>query len=151
MLSTQLIIEVIVWTLILTAAMIDLKKLILPNFLIFPAILLSIAHSILLKTPLIEGLFNFLLPALSFMFLGLLINKVTKKESFGLGDVKLLIVLGGILGYYLAFISIFLAALTALLSLGLLSLLKKKKLNDPVAFGFYLTIAAGAIRLWGGR
>ncbi len=151
MFTVLFIIEIVIWGLLTIAALIDLQKQILPDLITLPAILLCIAHAILLKTPVIEGTLNFLLPALSFLLLGLLINRITKKETFGLGDVKLLIALGGLLGYYQAFISIFLAALTALLSLGVLSLLKKKKLNDPVAFGFYLTIAAGAIRLWGGR
>jgi leader peptidase (prepilin peptidase)/N-methyltransferase len=67
----------------------------------------------------------------------------------GGGDMKLGAMMGAFLGYKLALLALFLAAiLGGVVALGLLSTgIRRRK--DPIPFGPFLAIAAAVAMLWG--
>ena len=69
---------------------------------------------------------------------------VFKKESLGGGDIKLLFIIGFVLGFDMAIVTIFIASFIAL-PLSIVSLIKNN--NNVLPFGPYLSIAAIIILL----
>ena len=74
----------------------------------------------------------------------LLGDKVFKKESLGGGDIKLLFVIGLVLGFDMSIVTVFLASFIAL-PISILSLIKND--NNIIPFGPYLSSAAIIILL----
>jgi prepilin signal peptidase PulO-like enzyme (type II secretory pathway) len=74
---------------------------------------------------------------------------VTKKKGMGLGDVKLALLLGLVLGWPKILVAYFIAFLTGSLIGVILILSKKKRLKDKIAFGPFLLAAMVAAKLWG--
>ena len=69
-------------------------------------------------------------------------NKILKKESMGLGDIKLAGMLGIFLGRELIFIAIYISFLIALLY-GLIMIFKKKSIRiKPLPFGTFLAVSS---------
>ena len=93
-----------------------------------------------LITSLIGGLISFLI-----MFaIKLLGDFIFKRESMGGGDIKLMIIIGFIIGYEMAAFSIFLASLLAL-PICLFTIKSKK--NHEIPFGPFLSFASIIIYL----
>jgi len=76
------------------------------------------------------------------IFLAMVGKLLFRKEAMGGGDIKLLAMIGGFLGWKSVFITIFFASLLGtIISLTLIAL-KKKKMEDYVPFGPYLGLGA---------
>ncbi|MCJ7715375.1 MAG: prepilin peptidase [Anaerolineales bacterium] len=131
--------------LLLVIGFIDLEHQKIPNILIYPAIgvgllLIPVMH---LSTPwmfLIGG-------GLGFAVLFLI--TILSPGAMGMGDVKLTVFLGLILGYPEIVIALFLAFVSGGLIAGILLALKKIKRKDTVAFGPYLALAGIITILYG--
>ena len=77
-----------------------------------------------------------------FMVITLLSNWISKKEAVGYGDVKLISVLGLFFGWRsIIMVSILSFVIAAIVSLVLL-LIKKKNVNEYIAFGPFIVISA---------
>jgi leader peptidase (prepilin peptidase)/N-methyltransferase len=124
---------------------IDLKHFIIPNSLTFPMMILGFAKSFdpnlneLFPNPfnsLIGGLLGY-----GIIWLIIYLYKVLRnKEGMGLGDAKLLAVIGFWFGWISVPFVIFSSSIVALFSV-LPSLLKKnKKLSSEIPFGPFITI-----------
>ena len=90
--------------------------------------------------PVLNGIASFTLLYL-FKLFG---DKVFKKESLGGGDIKLLFVIGLVLGFDMSIASVFLASFIAL-PLSIVSLIKND--NNIIPFGPYLSLASVIILL----
>lgn len=125
-------------TLVLTGIYIiykDLKERIIPNKIILVLFGISIIISIIDK--------NILYHILGFIVVGtivLFIAIITK--AFGMGDVKYMYAIGGLLGLKLGLYALILSFLIGGLSSLVLLLIKKIKLNDTIAFGPFLVIGS---------
>ena len=147
---------------LLVVSFIDLEARIIPNKIIYPAILVTISFSIvfyLIGKPLLPLLGRKSL-AISF-FSGLTVFSlilmidffgkiVYKKEGIGAGDIKLSFLMGIILGYHV-FLAVFFAFLFGA-AIGLIVLrIRKKRMNDDIyipmgpflSLGSFITLVSG--------
>ena len=144
-LSWETILTSIFGSLLIVIGLIDLEHQKIPNILIYPAIgigllLIPLAH---LDTP-----WMFILGgALGFAVLFLI--AVLSPGAMGMGDVKLTIFLGIIVGYPEIVIVLFLAFVSGGLIAGILLACKKIKRKDTLAFGPYLALAGLITMLYG--
>jgi leader peptidase (prepilin peptidase)/N-methyltransferase len=145
-LSWNLVIALLFISMILIIIISDYLYLIIPDevLIVFGILLLiSITISSGLKVgglSLLEGIIAFLIK--------LLLKKtgdfIFKKESMGGGDIKLMLIIGMVIGYKLAIINIFLASVIGL-PVAFIILLKKK--NHVIPFGPFLGLASIIILL----
>ena len=124
---------------------IDLEHHKIPNRIIFPAIGLS-----LLMIPLFHS------ESLWMMLLGggvgfgvLFLISLVAPGAMGMGDVKLVLFLGFIIGFPRIVITLFLAFVSGGLIAGILLSLKKIGKKDAIAFGPYLALAGVITLLYG--
>ncbi len=144
--SWQLLISLLFISMILIIIISDYLYLIIPDeiLIVFGSLLWIV---IIISEGIKTGLFMLAEGAVAFIIMYLL--KLTgdflfKKESMGGGDIKLMFIIGMILGYQLAIINIFLASIIGL-PIAFIIMLKKKEHIIP--FGPFLGIASIIILL----
>ena len=133
----------------------DLKHYIIPDKVIYPAILVSLAFIILnfirnweLSIRNFNVFQNFglsLIGALFFLFLIL----ISKGQWMGLGDVKLAVLMGLFLGWPKILPALFFAFLSGALIGVLLILIRKKNFKSQVPFGPFLIFGTLIAFFWG--
>lgn len=97
---------------------------------------------LLIKGNLINGLINGLVLSLMIWLVRLVLNKALKAETMGLGDIKLLFVLGILNSFYLNIIGLFISCFLALI----FSTLYKKKIipfGPFICAGYFIVIVYG--------
>lgn len=159
--SFQLIFNLFIVSSLTVIFFTDLKYGIIPNKIIFPAILITFAYLIINHpTPLSYGdyrqslVINHLFTAVfSFLFL-LLVSAIfyflTKKQSMGGGDIKFTFLMGLILGFPDIILAFYLAFLTGAAYSIILILWKKKSFRkDSIPFGPFLALATIISIFWG--
>jgi len=117
----------------------DLRYGIIPDKIIFPAILVSATYLILLNVQhsMLPYLFSALGACLFFLFLFL----ITKGRGMGFGDVKFAFLMGLILGFPKIVVSLYVAFLTGAIVGCILIIWRKKKLSGTsIPFGPFLAI-----------
>ncbi len=134
-------------------ALIDLDHQLIPNRILFPA--LGIGTALLVVGALIDGDLGSLLPGLlggAIYFLVLLIVGLVARGGFGMGDVKLALLLGLFLGY-LGWDILVVGSVLAILLGGVASILllvfTSKGKDAKFAYGPYLVCGAWIALLWG--
>lgn len=127
----------------------DLRYGIIPDFVILPSIVLSLLRLIL--TFLQSGYFDLehLLAALFAALFFLLLNVVTKGKGMGLGDVKLVFLLGLVLGSPAIWIALYAAFLTGAISGVILILSRRVRLGQTIPFGPFLVLGFVTSLIWG--
>ena len=148
--TIDFLIAIIFVSILIIISISDIKYYIIPDeVLITGAILLIITYIINMYVnnlslmeaviiPLLNGLGSFSL--LYLIKIGS--DYLFKKESLGGGDVKLLFIIGLVIGFEMSIVSIFIASFIAL-PLSMISLFKKDE--NIIPFGPYLSIAAAII------
>ena len=130
----------------------DIKYYIIPDEVLVVGIILIIIEFIINtfinNLTIYEGIMSHILNGLgSFAVLYLfkcLGDLLFKKESLGGGDIKLLFLIGLVLGFDMSIVTIFIASFIAL-PLSIISLIRSD--NNVLAFGPYLSVAATLILL----
>jgi prepilin signal peptidase PulO-like enzyme (type II secretory pathway) len=130
----------------------DFKYYIVPDRIIYPAIIIAIIYQIinsfLSSKPLI---INAILAGLSAAFFLLFLVLVTKGKGMGLGDVKI----AAFMGILLSFPNILVALLLAFFSGSIIGLIliffKKKTLKSEIPFGCFLAPATFIAFFWGSQ
>jgi leader peptidase (prepilin peptidase)/N-methyltransferase len=122
----------------------DLKHYIIPNKVIYPAIIIALIFNFQFS------IFNYsILSALGAALFFLLIVLVSRGKWMGLGDVKLALFIGLFLGYPDILVALFLSFLIgAIIGVGLISA-GKKTLRSEVPFGPFLVIGTFISMFWG--
>lgn len=146
-LSTNFFISITFISILLIISISDIRYYIIPDeVIVVGSIILLIEfiiNSIILNTGIINGVVIPLLNGLgSFAILYLFKafgDLVFQRESLGGGDIKLLFVIGLVLGFDMSIVTIFIASFIAL-PLSVISLIKND--NNVLPFGPYLSIAA---------
>ncbi len=122
----------------------DLKHYIIPDRVIYPAVFISFFYRLIFNF----GDWHYLLSGLGAALFFLIIVLASKGKGMGVGDIKLGLFMGFLLGYPNILIALFIAFLIgAIIGLGLV-LLKKKKMRSEVPFGPFLAIGTFASLFW---
>ena len=129
--------------LLIVASFIDLKIYILPDIITLPGALLAFGASFILPVFWLDALLGALLGAGLFWSLQWAYRTFKKVEGLGTGDIKLMLMLGALVGWQGLPIQIFAAALTGLAA----SLIYMKKtpgggMQTPIPFGPFLALGA---------
>ncbi|MBZ9578068.1 prepilin peptidase [Patescibacteria group bacterium] len=125
----------------------DLKHFIIPDKIIYPAIVITFLYNLILNSQFIihNSIFAALGAALFFLFIVL----VSRGRWMGLGDVKLAFFIGLFLGFPDILIALFFAFLIgAIIGVGLI-LAKRKTLKSEVPFGPFLVTGTFIALFWG--
>lgn len=131
-------------------AWIDLKTCLILNVLTVPVFILGLILALVFQ---IENILNLLLGMAAgggiLFFFGFLGKILFKKDSMGMGDVKLMMVVGIFIGFPAVLISllfgVYLAAVVILIGM----VLRKMKLGDTIPFGPFLALGTLVYLLWG--
>lgn len=124
----------------------DLKYGIIPDKIVYTAILVSFIYLILNPSSLISAL----LAAFGAMLFFLFIIALTRGKGMGFGDVKLAFLMGLFLGFPKIVIALYLAFLTGAVAGVILILWGKKKLRgSTIPFGPFLVLATLITFFWG--
>ena len=121
----------------------DLKYGIIPNKVIFPAIIVSFVFLFFQRSLLLNHVLSGLLSFAFFIVISYSFFMITKRESMGGGDIKLSFFLGLFLGFPNIIVSLYLAFLTGALVSIILILWKKKSFQkDTLPFGSFMALGA---------
>jgi len=130
----------------------DLQTMRLPDVITLPGIVLGLLFSLVLPPP--PGIFSSLVGAALGAALPWLIRwlwfRLTGVDGMGLGDVKMLAMIGAFLGWQQVWVVLLFASLCgALVGLGLIAI-RQRSLASKLPFGTFLAIAAYFASLFGG-
>ena len=132
----------------------DLKHYIIPDGVIYTAIVISLLYNLIYSLFLISNPQALIQPLLAaFLAAGffLLIVFISKGQWMGVGDIKLAFLMGLFLGWPNILVALFLAFfIGAVVGIGLI-ILKKKGLKSEVPFGPFLTIGTFLALFFGGE
>lgn len=115
----------------------DLKYGIIPDKILYPAILISLVYIILNTKYLI---LSHLLSAVGAFLFFLLLYLITRGKGMGFGDIKLSFLMGFILGLPAIIFALYIAFLTGAIVGVILVLWGKKKLKGAIPFGPFLVL-----------
>lgn len=125
----------------------DLKYGIIPDKIIFPAVLVSFVY-IILNTNYMIHIFSGVGAGLFFLLLSLI--RIRKHAGMGFGDVKFAFLMGLILGFPNIIVSLYIAFLTgAIVSIILILWRKKKLAGASIPFGPFLVLGTFLALFWG--
>ena len=129
---------------------IDLDHQIIPDILSLPGIpIFFLAAIFVVKLPWKEALLGLLIGGGILLAIALVYELITKREGMGGGDIKLLAMIGGFLGWKsLLFILLFSSLLGAIVGLTVI-IIKKQDMKYAVPFGPFLAAAVVAYIFWG--
>ena len=141
-LSNYFIIFTLLSYCLVAIAFIDLDHMIIPNGFILLGLggIVFIYFNDLLLIDWQDGATGALIFGGFLFIIGVLGEFILRKESIGLGDVKLGLVLGGILGAKLSIVALYLSFACAALSIMILMGLKKINTSNKIPFGPYLSL-----------
>ncbi len=129
-----------------------MKYYLVPDKIIYPAILVAgiwqLVFGIFIRNTSYEILNTFLAAAIGGAFF-LIIFLISRGKWMGMGDVKIGILMGLVLGLSHLFIALFLAFLIGGVVSIILLVLKKKALKSEIPLGPFLTGATFITLLWG--
>jgi len=158
---------------VIVLVFIDYHHQILPNVLTIPGTILGILLSpfqafpfylgvLEVKTASLTGLQNMPLawPWLGSVigalfgggllyFVAFVYKMLRHRDGLGMGDVKMMLMVGAFLGYRLALLTIFAGALLGTVIGVSMQLMGKANMQTKLAFGVFLGIAAAAALFWG--
>ena len=142
-LTLEALIYYLFFAALLTVTFIDIDHRIIPNVITLPGIPICFAASFALPTiNYKEALLGILIGGGSLLLVAWVYSLITKKEGMGGGDIKLLAMMGAIVGWQGVFFTIFLASLVGTIA-GLAAMLQSRKgMKLAVPFGPFLSIGS---------
>ncbi len=150
-LHPQLAIEFIFCSLLLIITMIDLDTMEIPNILSLPGIVLGLALS--LFTPGLswwESLLGIMAGGGIFFLIAAVFALVRRKEGLGMGDIKLLAMIGAFIGWKGVVFTILVSSVSGMIIALPLMWRSGKGLGLAVPYGPFLAFGAVSYIFWGG-
>ena len=137
---------------LITLAFIDFKHMILPDELTISGAIIFLVYSFFNpKITFIDAFAAAFGSALVFLGMYFLYLKVRKIEGLGMGDVKMLLLLGAFLGSQKLILAILLASLSGILVGGAIMIVKKKDMKFALPFGTFLSFGSYISVFWGNK
>jgi leader peptidase (prepilin peptidase)/N-methyltransferase len=135
---------------LLVITFIDIDHRIIPDVITLPGIPIFLAASFALRQiSFVDSILGIFVGGGSLFLVAWLYHLITKKEGMGGGDIKLLAMIGAVIGWKGVLFTIFVASAVGTLS-GLLIMLKSRKtMKLAVPFGPFLAIGGIAYILFG--
>ncbi|MEK7747707.1 MAG: prepilin peptidase [Nitrospirota bacterium] len=128
---------------LLVITVIDLKHQIIPDVITLPGIPLALlAASFALPTGFVNGVFGLLAGFGLFYLIATLSVLIMKKEGMGGGDIKLMAMIGALLGWKAVLLTTFVASLSGSVIGLFLILTRLRSRTDPIPFGPFLVLGA---------
>jgi len=129
---------------------IDLDHQIIPDILTLPGIpIFFLAAVFLVKVPWLEALLGLLIGGGVLYMIALSYELISKREGMGGGDIKLLAMIGGFLGWKsLIFVLLFSSFSGAIIGIAAM-IINKQDMKYAIPFGPFLSAAAVAYVFWG--
>ena len=129
---------------------IDLDHQIIPDILSLPGIpVFFLAAVFIVKVPWLEALIGLLIGGGVLLAIAFVYELITKREGMGGGDIKLLAMIGGFLGWKsLIFLLLFSSLAGAVVGIAAM-IIKKQDTKYAIPFGPFLSAAAVAYIFWG--
>lgn len=125
---------------------IDIEQMLIPDEIVFAGLLVT-SFLLFLVGP--KVLFTNLLLGFFMAFVFICLHLITKGRGMGLGDVKLALLIGTILGFKLSLVWFFISFIIGAMVAAALVLSKKASFGDKIAFGPFMIISFGLICLFG--
>jgi leader peptidase (prepilin peptidase)/N-methyltransferase len=145
--SWQTLLYSLYTSLLILMGSIDLEHQKIPNILVYPAIGIG-----LIMIPLLHLSTPWIMLAGGLLGFGVLfLIAVIAPGAMGMGDVKLVLFLGIILGFPEIVLALFLAFVSGGLAAGILLALKKLGKKDTIAFGPFIALAGFITLLYGSQ
>ena len=135
---------------LLAITFIDIDHQIIPDVITLPGIPIGFAAGFALPaTSYLDSIWGILVGGGSLLVIAWVYNLVTKKDGMGGGDIKLLAMIGAIIGWKGVLFTIFVASAVGTLS-GIIVMLKaRKSMKLAIPFGPFLAIGAIAYIFFG--
>jgi len=134
---------------LISISAIDIKHRIIPNEISIPFIFLGILFSPLLHITWLDSILGALIGGSTLYLIAAVYSFLTKKEGMGMGDVKLLAMIGAFLGVRGVLLALVFGSFLGTLG-GLFMIIWKGKGREyPIPFGLFLSIGAVVTLLWG--
>ncbi len=144
-LSLHFLINFVLSAALVVVTFIDLDHRIIPDVISLPGILVGIGLALFLPwMNLWDSLIGLLVGGGSLFLVAYAYEFLTKREGMGMGDVKLLAMLGAWLGWESVLFIIFFASLTGSIIGGLAILVQKQGRHYAIPFGPFLALCAMA-------
>jgi leader peptidase (prepilin peptidase)/N-methyltransferase len=129
---------------------IDLDHQIIPDVLTLPGIPIFFLLAIfVVKVPWLEALIGLLIGGGMLFAIAFVYQLITKREGMGGGDIKLLAMIGGFLGWksliFILLVSSFSGAIVGIAAM----VIQKQDMKYAIPFGPFLSAAAVAYLFWG--
>jgi len=149
-LSLTFLIVFIFTAVLIVITFIDLDHQIIPDVLTLPGIPIFFLLAIfVVKVPWLEALIGLLIGGGMLFAIAYIYQLITKREGMGGGDIKLLAMIGGFLGWKsLIFILLFSSFSGAIIGIAAM-VIQKQDMKYAIPFGPFLSAAAVAYFFWG--
>jgi leader peptidase (prepilin peptidase) / N-methyltransferase len=128
----------------------DLETQRLPNVVTYPGIVLGLMFSAFVPPGFIACVIGALAGAGILWFIRWGWRRVTGVDGMGLGDVKMIAMIGAFLGWHQIGVVLFLSSLTGAILGMMLAWLRNKSMKTRLPFGTFLAVAAYIASLVGG-
>jgi leader peptidase (prepilin peptidase)/N-methyltransferase len=120
----------------------DLQTMRLPNVITYPGIVIGLAASLALPPGIVESLIGAALGAAIPWLIRYVWFKATGVEAMGLGDVKMLAMIGAFLGWRQVWVVLFISSLAGAIVGIVLLRLQGRSMATRIPFGTFLALAA---------
>ena len=135
---------------LIVATFTDLDRMIIPNWITLPGIILGLSINTLISPGEIwKYLLGAVVGTLSLLLIAIVGEWIFKKESMGGGDLKLAALVGAFLGWQSVLLSLFAAILAGALTGTALIILRRKERQHYIPFGPFIAIGTMVAIFWG--
>jgi leader peptidase (prepilin peptidase) / N-methyltransferase len=129
---------------------IDIKHFLIPDMIVIPAAIVVLVFKAYIDIDLFwAAAKGVAIGAGGLWLFSYLVSKAIKKDAMGLGDVKLMILIGALVGSLGAWGAVVIAALSGLLFSGVQKSLKKQHDEGWIPFGPFLCLGCLVFLVWG--
>jgi leader peptidase (prepilin peptidase)/N-methyltransferase len=148
-LSPLLAVRIVFGCVLIVLFAIDLEHQLLPNVITLPALAAGLAVSVVLPPGLIDALIGALVGGGVLFLIAEVYFRLRHEDGMGMGDVKMLAMIGAFLGWKLTILTLILASLGGSLAGVVLLITHRGNLKAAIPFGTFLAVGALVASLYG--